>query len=358
VLKHKSTFFYKNGTFYDWRMMITMNIKYIESKISKFISMGSLKIKYKDSTLDIQELIFKDIKLDTQELLSLCSCLVVLLTFLIFIGFIFYTAMPVFQKEGLINFIFGTEWNYDKGIFGIRIFIIGTIILTLVTLILAVPVSLFTAIFLSEFAHFKVASVVRTMIELLVGIPSVVYGVFGLRVLRDVFRDYLDPFLNSISSFLPFFHDFTSGTGYGVLLASTVLAIMILPTITSLSEYAMRSVPSEYRDASISLGATEWETIRKIILPASRKGITSAIILGTMRAVGETMAVVMLIGNTALIPKSILDTGYPMTAKILNDIGDYISMPESRSALFGIAAVLFIVEIFFVGLARFVGGKK
>jgi phosphate transport system permease protein len=339
-------------------MMVTMNIKYIESKISKFPSMGSLKIKYENTKLDFKEFLSGDIKLDIPELFSLGSCLVVLLTFLIFVGYIFYTAMPVFQKEGLINFIFGTEWNYDTNVYGIRIYIIGTLILTLVTLILAVPVSLFTAIFLSEFAPVKVAYVVRTMIELLVGIPSVVYGVFGLRVLRGVFRDYLDPFLNSISSFLPFFHDFTSGTGYGVLLASTVLAIMILPTITSLSEYAMRSVPSEYRDASVSLGATDWETIWKVVLPASRNGITSAIILGTMRAVGETMAVVMLIGNTAFIPKSILDTGYPMTAKILNDIGDYISTPDSRSALFGIAAVLFIVEIFFVGIARVVGGKK
>jgi phosphate transport system permease protein len=338
--------------------MVTMNKKYIESKVPKFFSTGSLKIKYKDVKLDMQELLSKGIKLDMQELLSLVSCLVVLLAVLVFIGFIFYTAMPVFQKEGLINFIFGTEWNYDTGVFGIRIYVIGTLILTLVTIILALPVSLFTAIFLSEFAPVKVASVVRTMIELLVGIPSVVYGVFGLRVLRGVFRDYLDPFLNSISTVLPFFHDFTAGTGYGILLASTVLAIMILPTITSLSEYAMRSVPSEYRDASISLGATEWETIRKVVLPASRNGITSAIILGTMRAVGETMAVVMLIGGTAYIPKSLLDTGYPMTAKILNDIGDYISTPESRSALFGIAAVLFIVEIFFVGIARVVGGKK
>jgi phosphate transport system permease protein len=339
-------------------MMITMDIKYIESKISRFISKSSLKIKYEDSKSDIREFLSKDIELDVQELLSFGSCLIVLLIVLFFIGFVFYTAMPVFQKEGLVNFILGTEWNYDTGVFGIRIFIIGTIILTLVTLILAVPVSLFTAIFLSEFAPVKVASVVRTMIELLVGIPSVVYGIFGLRVLRVAFRDYLDPFLNSISTFIPFFHDFTNGTGYGVLLASTVLAIMILPTITSLSEYAMRSVPSEYRYASISLGATEWETIRKVVLPASRSGITSAIILGTMRAVGETMAVVMLIGNTALIPKSLLDTGYPMTAKILNDIGDYISTTESRSALFGIAAVLFIVEIFFVGFARVLGGKK
>jgi phosphate transport system permease protein len=338
-------------------MMITMNKKYIESDIYKFFTSNSLKNKYKVVKLDMQLFLSKDIKLDITELFSLGSCLVVLLTVLIFVGYIFYTAMPVFQKEGL-NFIFGTEWNYDTGVFGLRIYIIGTIILTLVTLILAVPVSLFTAIFLSEFAPVKVASVVRTMIELLVGIPSVVYGVFGLRVLRPVFRDHLDPFLNSISTVLPFFHDFTNGTGYGVLLASTVLAIMILPTITSLSEYAMRSVPSEYRDASISLGATEWETIRKVVLPASRNGITSAIVLGTMRAVGETMAVVMLIGGTAYIPKSLLDTGYPMTAKILNDIGDYISTPESRSALFGIAAVLFIVEIFFVGIARVVGGKK
>ena len=117
------------------------------------------------------------------------------------------------------------------------------------------------------------------------------------------------------------------------------------------------SVPSEYREASIALGATKWETIRGVVLPTSRGGILSAIILGTMRAMGETMAIVMLLGNTARVPRSLLDTGYAMTSKILNDIGYYVSMDEPRSALFGIAAVLFAIEIIFVGLAKLAGGR-
>jgi len=323
-----------------------MNNEDIKLDLTEIFSHGSLKIKD------------KNIKLDIPELLFLGSCLITAFVTLFFVGFIFHTAMPVFQKEGLLNFILGTEWSYEKGVYGIRFFIIGTILMTLVTLILAVPVSIFTAIFLSEFASVKVVSVVRPLIELLVGIPSVVYGIFGLKVLEDIFQNYLDPFLNSISSLLPFFQDFSPERGTGVLLASTVLAVMILPTITSLTEDAMRSVPFEYREASFSLGATKWETIRKVVLPISRGGVLSAIILGTMRAMGETMAIVMLLGNTAHVPRSVLDTGYAMTSKILNEITYYVSMDEPRSALFGIAAVLFAIEIVFVGLARVAGGRK
>ena len=205
-------------------------------------------MKNKDIKMDLTEIFSlsfwkirnKDIKLDVPELLFLGSCLVTAFVTLFFIGFVFHTAMPIFQKEGLLNFILGTEWNYKSGVYGIRIFIIGTIIMTLITLILAVPVSIFTAIFLSEFAPLKVVSVFRPLIELLVGIPSVVYGIFGLKVLEDIFQNNLDPFLNSISPMLPFFRDFSPERGTGVLLASTVLAIMILPTIISLSEDAMR----------------------------------------------------------------------------------------------------------------------
>ncbi len=274
-----------------------------------------------------------------------------------FIAFIFHTALPVFESQG-IGFITGTKWSYTDQVYGIRIFIIGTLAMTGVTLLLAVPVSVFTAIFLSEFAPAPVARIMRPMVELLVGIPSVVYGIFGLFVLENIFQDHIDPFLSgTLGLFIPFFSDPSPNSGSGVLLASTILAVMILPTIIALSEDAMRAVPFEYEEASFALGATHWETIRKVVLPTASGGILAATILGMMRAMGETMAIVMLLGNSQHIPSSVLDTGYAMTSKILNDIGYYCAMDEPRSALFGIAAVLFAMEIIFVAAARKIGGN-
>ncbi|OBZ34519.1 phosphate ABC transporter permease subunit PstC, partial [Methanohalophilus sp. DAL1] len=224
--------------------------------------------------------------------------------------------------------------------------------------ILAVPLSLFTAIFLSEIAPPKIAETIRPLIELLVGIPSVVYGIFGLYVIGNIFENYLDPIIDHYFGFIPIFRDVSEGSGNGVLLASTVLAIMILPTIVSISEDAMKAVPYSYREGSFALGATKWETIREIVLPTASGGIMSAIILGTMRAMGETMAIVMLLGNSLKVPSSVFDTSYAMTSKILNDIGYHVAIEEHRSAIFGIAAVLFAIEIVFVGLARKIGGNR
>ena len=290
------------------------------------------------------------------HLLLLTCVLATAVITIFFIAFIFKTALPVFESEGL-GFITGTKWSYSEQVYGIRIFIIGTLVMTAVTLALAVPVSVFTAIFLSEFAPAPVAAIMRPMVELLVGIPSVVYGIFGLFVLENIFQDRIDPFLSGTLGFIPFFSDPSPNSGTGVLLASTILAVMILPTIIALSEDALRAVPFEYKEASFALGATHWETIRKVVLPTASGGILAATVLGMMRAMGETMAIVMLLGNSQHIPSSVLDTGYAMTSKILNDIGYYCAMDEPRSALFGIAAVLFAMEIVFVAVARKIGGK-
>ncbi len=286
----------------------------------------------------------------------LCSITMLFIT-IVFMGFIFYTAYPVFEKEGL-GFITGSVWDYSLNIYGIRTFIAGTIILTSITLILALPLSFFTAIFLAEFAGPRLASIVRPFVELLVGIPSVVYGIFGLFVLHNIFRDHINPFIDNYLGSMSIFVNTSPSNATNVLLASVVLAIMILPTIVTLSEDAIRSVPQEYRFASFALGATQWETISKVVIPAASGGIMSSVILGTMRAMGETMAIVMLMGNTQKIPTSILDSGYAMTSKILNEIGYHIAVDEAKSALFGIAAVLFAIEIVFVALARKLGGRK
>lgn len=287
-------------------------------------------------------------------LLGSCTLFTAMLT-IFFIGFIFYVAMPAFQSQGLY-FIFGDVWSYNEEIFGIRTFIAGTVILTIVTMIIAFPVSLFTAIFLAEYAPRRIASILRPMIELLVGIPSVVYGIFGLFVLEDIFEHVIHPFLDSYLGFLPFFVNH-SQNGQGVLLASTVLAIMILPTIITITEDSLRSVPNGYKEASFALGANHWQTIKKVVIPTAFKGIMLGAVLGIMRAMGETMAIVMLLGSIPTIPASVSDVGYAMTSKVLNDIGYHLIDDASRSALFGIAAVLFLMEIIVVAVARKIGGR-
>jgi len=279
-----------------------------------------------------------------------CSLLTSAIVLIVFV-YIFLTAAPVLQKEG-ISFVTGTIWNYDTHQYGILVFILGTILLTVVTMTLAIPLGVFTAIFLAEWAPDWLEKIVRPLIDLLVGIPSVVYGIFGFFVLEQLFRDIINPAISSSLGFIPAFKDPDPGSGLGILLGATILTLMILPTITAISQESIRSIPDSYREASLAVGASKWQTIKKVVLPAALPGIVTGCVLGMMRAMGETMAVVMVIGCSQHIPVSILDTGLAMTSKIFCDIGYYFAQPEPRSALFGIAVVLFLIEMGFVGIAR------
>ena len=275
--------------------------------------------------------------------------------FLVFviIGFLLYTAAPVLEMSG-IGFITTSVWNYDTHQYGILIFLIDTIILTALTLALAVPVGIFTAMYLAEWAPAWLEKILRPLVELLVGIPSVVYGFFGLLILSNFFVDDLNPFVNQFLGFIPIFRNVHPTFHVGLILTATILAVMVIPTIVALSQDSMRGVPDEYREASIALGATRWETLKNVVIPAAFPGIVTAVILAMMRAMGETMAVVMLMGNTPVIPSSVFDEGYTMTAKILNDIMYNVALPEPRAALFGIAVVLFLMEILAVAGVRLV----
>jgi phosphate transport system permease protein len=286
-------------------------------------------------------------KPDIHKVLFLFCSLATALSVIIIVGFILFTAAPVLEQEGL-GFIFGSTWNYETHQFGAWSFILATLMVTVVTIVLAVPLGLASAIFLSEWAPPWLDKVLMTLIELLVGIPSVVYGLFGFFVLRSYFTDFINPFIGNTLGFIPLFRSTSTNGGIGILLASTVLAIMILPIIISLTREAMRGVPAELREGSAALGATHWETIHSLVLPASLSGIITGLILGVMRAMGETMAIVMLIGNSSSTPSSILDMAEPMTAKILLDITNYIIVPESKSALFAISALLFGMEVVFI----------
>ena len=295
------------------------------------------------------------ISLDPRWLFLLCASAVVLAVTLIF-GFILVTALPVIQMSGL-NLIFGTVWDYNTHQYGMLTLITGTFFLAVLTLAIAAPIGILTAIYLSEYAQPALERTLRPLIELLVGIPSVVYGIFGFFLLEPVFQAVINPGIGSLLGFVPWFRNVSPNTGTGYLLAATVLSIMILPTVIALSHESLRAVPREYREGSFALGATHWETIKNIVIPAGASGIITSIVMGAMRAMGETMAVVMLIGGTMHVPTSILDQGYTITARILSDSSYYLMFPETRSAIFAMAIVLFAMEICFVALIRLVSKR-
>lgn len=290
-------------------------------------------------------------RFDTPRYACLACALITAALVILLFSFLLLTAAPVLQKEGF-SFITGTVWDYETHQYGILVFIAGTIYLTVVTMILAIPLGVFTAIFLAEWAPAWMERIIRPLLNLLVGIPSVVYGIFGFFVLERIFRSTIDPLLSNSLGFIPLFADPDPGNSLGLLLGAFILTMMILPTIAAISQESIRSIPDCYREASLALGATKWQTIKKIVIPAALPGIATGCVLGMMRAMGETMAVVMVMGNSQHIPTSIFDTGCVMTTKIYTDIGYYFSQPEPRAALFGIAVVLFLVEIGFVAIAR------
>lgn len=256
---------------------------------------------------------------------------------LLIIAYITKEGTVLFSKVNFLEFLLGSTWKPTSGKFGALPLIVGSFLVTAGAVLISAPLSIFIAIFLTEIAPKKVAAYLKTAIELLAGIPSVIYGFIGLIVL------------------VPFIRQAFGGPGLSVLTASIVLAVMILPTITSLSEGALSSVPDRYRYGALALGSTKWEMISRVVLPAARRGIISAIILGVGRAIGETMAVVMVIGNVANIPGSLNQPAATMTSIIALDIS-YASGLH-KSALFSLGFVLLIISMFFIGFVRLVYRK-
>lgn len=250
--------------------------------------------------------------------------------------FIFISGMPVIAKTGLYNFITGTDWSPTAGTYGILPLIAGSLAVTFGALIIGIPTGIGCAVFLAEVAGKRSAGIFKSAVELLAGIPSVVYGFFGLIVLVPAIRSYIVPIAQRINPDV-------STSGFSILAGALILAMMILPTIVSVSENAISSVPNDYREASLALGADRRETITKVILPAARSGIFASIILGMGRAIGETMAVLMITGNVAVLPKSLLDPVATMTGTIAMEMS-YAS-PSHKEALFAVGIVLFIIIV-------------
>ncbi len=270
---------------------------------------------------------------------ALTSVLIVLLIFL----FTMKEAMPAFREIGVWKMLSGTTWRPGNDEFGILAMIAGSGLVTLGAIVIGVPLALGTAIFLSEIAPEWIVRVVRPSIELLAGIPSVVYGLFGMVVLVPLVRTIPAP----------------GNAGFGLLSASLVLAVMVLPTIANISEFAIRSVPKGYEEGSLALGATKWETISRVMIPAAKPGIISAVVLGLGRALGETIAMIMVIGNSVVLPTAItsnplsifLSRARTLTGNIAVEISYATGIHES--ALFATGVVLFILIMLVNSSARF-----
>ena len=248
----------------------------------------------------------------------------------------------ILALKSFSGLIFGSGWHPLKGEFGFLPFLMGTIWVTLVAMVLAVPISLLTAVYLSEYAPKFIREFTKPVIDLLAGIPSVVYGVWGVLMIVPFVGKVLAPLFGVYSS------------GYSVLSGGIVLAIMVFPTIIHVALEVFSSVSHELRETSLSLGATKWETVKYVVLRKGLQGIIAAVVLGLSRAFGETMAVLMVVGNVAKIPKSVFDPAYPLPALIANNYGEMMSVPLYDSALMLAALVLLLVVLVFNLGARFI----
>ena len=239
--------------------------------------------------------------------------------------FIFGNGVPAIAEIGVFDFLFGTTWRPSNEIFGIGTMIVGSLYVMAGALVIGVPLGILCAIFLANFGSNRVAKVAKAGVQLLAGIPSVVYGFFGLVVL------------------VPFIRANLGGTGQSVLCASIVLGIMILPTIITLSESALKAVPQTYYEGALALGADHERSVMRVVLPAAVSGIMASIILAIGRAIGETMAVIMVAGNQVQLPGAITEGVRTMTANIVLEMGYAADL--HRGALIGTACVLFFILI-------------
>lgn len=252
--------------------------------------------------------------------------------------FIFIEGFPLILSVGLKDFIFSSHWAPTKGHFGILAMIISSVLVTLGAMVIGVPLGLSCAIVLAEFSPKRLKMVLKPTLELLAGIPSVVYGFLGVIWLVPLIRNHL------------------GGPGLSLLAASIILGIMILPTVISISIDALTAVPDLYRDGSLALGATRWQTVSRVVLPAASSGIITAIILGMGRAIGETMAVIMVAGNALQIPTSILDPVRTLTSNIALELG--YAAGRHREALFATGIVLFIIIMILNLSATFITRRR
>ena len=267
-----------------------------------------------------------------------------MLVITIFIAFLFFLILFtlltgsffIIEDQSITELLFSSNWRPRSGEFGLLGVIIGTIIVTSIAMIISVPISLLTAVYIVEYAPKKVRQVIRPFIDVLAGVPSVVYGLCAFIVFVPLIRDFVAPFFGEFNS-----------SGFSLFTASLILSIMVFPIIISLCIESFNAIPIELKEASLSVGATKWETVKKVIFRASGPGVLSAILLGFGRAFGETIAVSMVIGNQEKIPSSLFNQGQTLASIIAQNYVDVMSLPRLQSALIFVALILFIVVLIF-----------
>src|ERR1700744_2009759 len=253
---------------------------------------------------------------------------------------LYYKSVPVLDNSSWGTLLTSSEWKPLKGLFGFFPFIMGTLWVTGIAIIIALPLCLLSSFYITEYAPARIRKILVPFVNLLSGIPPVIFGVWGVLFIIPLIQDHI----------APHFVDFS--TGYSVLAGGIVLAVMIFPLIVSIICEVLRTIPQDLRDASSSLGATKWETTKKVVLRKALPGIIAALVLAISRAFGETIAVLMVCGNNAVVPHSVFDPGYPLPALIANNYGDMMSIPLYDSALMFAALLLFIIILLFNIISR------
>ncbi len=260
--------------------------------------------------------------------------IVLLLPLFLFIG-IAYKALPIFDHVSLSEMLFSSVWQPSSGKFGFLPFIVSSLIVTAIGLVLMIPFGLLPAIYLTQYASPRTLRVMRSVIDILAGIPSVIHGVWGVLIVVPLVSEYIAPIFGKETA------------GYTILAGGIVLAIATLPFVLHMLLEVFRSIPIELKEASLSLGATYWETIKKVVLRKAFPGIIAAFALGVSKAFGETIAVLMVVGNVVQLPKGLFEAGYPLPALIANNYGEMLSIPLYDAALMFAALLLFIIVLIF-----------
>ncbi|WP_164122095.1 MULTISPECIES: phosphate ABC transporter permease subunit PstC [Sphingobacterium] len=242
-------------------------------------------------------------------------------------------ALPLLEDQSLFSILTDSIWSPLRGKFGFLPFIMGTVWVTVIALAIAVPLCILASLYLVEYASDRLRNTVLPLMNVLAAIPPVLYGVWGVLFVVPLIGNYIGPFFGSSTS------------GYSVVSGGMVLAVMIFPIMISIMVEVLQTIPAELKSASLSLGATKWETIQKVIIKKARPGIIAAVVLAISRAFGETIAVLMVCGNIPQVPKSLFDAGYPIPALIANNFGEMMSIPRYDAALM-FAALLLLVIIF------------
>ena len=255
-----------------------------------------------------------------------------------------------FRKFGL-SFVFGNDWDVSRNIYHGLPLVVGTLITSAIALLLGVPVALATALYVNELCPRRFRTPLAILLDLLAAVPSVVYGLWGIFVLAPKLLP-VEKWFGSTFSFIPFIGGGTP-TVPNYFIAGLILAIMILPIVSAISREVVATVPSEQKEAALALGATRWEMIRMAVLPYARPGITGAAMLGLGRAIGETIAVVLVIGNAPVIGKHLFNQGYTLAAVIANEFGEAANTPVHASALFAAGLVLFVLTLIVNIIARY-----